>query len=103
MRLVVMFDIPVDTLESHKAYTKFHSFLLKDGFIMMQYSIYVRFCHNIPDCEKHVMRVKKNCPEFGNIRLLKITEKQYENMIILYGNKRYNEEIEFDKNLITIE
>ena len=103
MRLIVMFDIPVEPSESQKAYTKFRSFLLKDGFIMMQYSIYIRFCHNEPDCEKHIMRIKNHCPEFGNIRLLKITEKQYENMLLLYGKKQCNEELDFDKNLIIIE
>ncbi len=103
MRLLVMFDIPVEPNDAHKAYTKFHDFLLKDGFIMMQYSIYVRYCHNEPDCEKHVFRVKCKCPEYGNIRLLKITEKQYQNIIILYGNKRATENIQFNKNLITIE
>ena len=103
MRLLVMFDIPVEPIEAHKAYTKFRNFLLKDGFIMLQFSIYIRFCHNEPDSLKHVNRVIKNCPNYGNIRLLKITEKQYQNMLLLNGSKNCNEEIKFNKNLIVIE
>ena len=98
-----MFDIPVEPEESKKEYTKFRKFLLKDGFIMMQYSIYSRFCHNESDCEKHIQRVKRNASKYGNIRILKTTERQYENMIILNGGLTYQENISFKNDMLVIE
>ena len=68
MRLIVMFDLPVITEEEKRIYGKFRKFLLKDGYIMMQYSIYSRVCKNSDDVEKHVNRIKQNLPDKGNIR-----------------------------------
>ena len=95
MRLIVMFDLPVITEEEKRIYGKFRKFLLKDGYIMMQYSIYSRVCKNSDDVEKHVNRIKQNLPDKGNIRLLQVTEKQYNAVL----NKIQKE---IDKNLIPL-
>ena len=44
MWLITMFDLPTDTVEARKHYSNFRQSLLKDGFIMMQYSVYIRHC-----------------------------------------------------------
>ena len=46
MRIIVMFDLPVITDKEKKTATKFRKFLLDEGFIMMQYSVYSRICKN---------------------------------------------------------
>lgn len=46
MRLMIMFDLPVLTSENRRNYRKFRKALINEGFLMMQYSIYVRVCSN---------------------------------------------------------
>ena len=93
MRLIVMFDLPVKTKKQSKEATAFRNFLLKDGYYMMQYSIYVRICNGQDFIEMHKNRIKSAIPKNGSIRLLTVTEKQYENIDILLGEK-----VKYDKN-----
>lgn len=97
-----MFDMPTITIEDRKNYSKFRDNLIDDGFIMIQYSIYARICKNQDDITKHINRVKMFTPEKGNIRLLQITEKQYEQMIMLRGIKN-DDEKESNNSMIIIE
>ena len=69
---------------------------------MMQYSIYSRVCKNSDDVEKHVNRIKQNLPDKGNIRLLQVTEKQYNDMLLLVGTKVVEEEFSIN-NMIVLE
>lgn len=95
-----MFDLPVVTEKERKIATKFRNFLLDDGYIMMQFSVYSRICKNNDDLNKHINKLKINAPKNGNIRLLQITENQYNNMIMFCGEKRVEEEISTDNLLI---
>ena len=52
MWLFVFFDLPTKTKADKKKYTKFRRFLLQDGFIMMQYSIYTRICKGDDSMQK---------------------------------------------------
>lgn len=100
MRIIVMFDLPVVTEKERKIATKFRKFLLDDGYIMMQYSVYSRICKNNDDLSKHIIRLRINSPTTGNIRLIQVTEKQYNNMIMFSGTKQVEEEISNDNLLI---
>lgn len=93
MRLIVMFDLPTISEHDRKIYAKFRNYLLDDGFIMMQFSIYSRICKNQDDANKHLNRISLHSPEKGNVRVLQITEKQYENMRIFSGTMDPNEKI----------
>ncbi|MGX8833744.1 CRISPR-associated endonuclease Cas2 [Amedibacillus sp. YH-ame6] len=92
MRVIVLFDLPMITNVEKRQYNKFRNFLLKDGFSMIQFSVYMRFCKNAVDAEKHIGRVKQLSPVKGNIRILSVTEKQYEDMIMVIGTKSATEE-----------
>ena len=100
MRVIVMFDLPVITEKERKTATKFRKYLLDDGFIMMQYSVYSRICKNSDDLNKHINRLRINIPKNGNIRLLQITEKQYNNIIMFSGAKSVEEDISIDNLLV---
>ena len=100
MRIIVMFDLPVITEKERKTATKFRKYLLDDGFIMMQYSVYSRICKNSDDLNKHINRLRINIPKNGNIRLLQITEKQYNNIIMFSGAKSVEEDISIDNLLV---
>ena len=85
MRLLVMFDLPVTEAEERRAAARFRQFLLKDGYHMMQFSIYVRICNGADDIEKHIRRLYDNVPGNGSVRCLTVTEKQFEAMHLLTG------------------
>lgn len=90
MRMLVFFDIPVKTSRERRIATGFRNFLLKDGYYMVQYSVYARVCNGMDAVNKHRIRLNSALPENGSVRLLVITEKQYESIEILVGN--YKEE-----------
>lgn len=103
MRLLVLFDLPTTTKLDRKIYSDFRKFLLNDGFVMMQYSVYVRFCRNDVDANKHIRRVKGLSPRKGNIRILKITERQFENMEVTVGNITATEKVVNSSQTVIIE
>lgn len=101
MRIMVFFDIPTEPESSKKEYVKFRRFLLDDGYLMMQYSVYSRFCKNDSDVKKHILRLEKYAPLVGNVRAIKITEAQFENMLILIGDRKVEETV-VNRNSLTI-
>ena len=100
MRTIVFFDLPNIYAKDRRNYLKFRKFLLNEGFIMMQYSVYSRICKNNDDLNKHINRLKLNTPKNGNIRLLQVTENQYNNIIMFSGNKAIEEDISIENLLI---
>lgn len=91
MRILVFFDLPVTTATERKAATKFRNFLLKDGYHMVQYSVYSRICNGTDSVETHESRLNLNIPSKGSIRMLTITEKQYESIKVLLGTKTFDD------------
>ena len=97
MRILVFFDLPVKTKPQRRKATQFRNFLIKDGYYMVQFSVYARVCNGNDMVELHKKRLKANVPDDGSIRVLVITEKQYENVEILLGRKsKYDKPIEFE-------
>lgn len=80
MVLFVMFDISTETKKDLEKYRKFRTKLLELGFIMFQYSIYIRFCRSLAIAQKYEKKIEQNAPNNGSIRVMKVTESQYENM-----------------------
>ncbi len=85
MWLMVMFDLPTETKEDRRNYHQFHDFLLTDGFSMMQFSIYIRHCASEDNALVHKKRIQASLPDGGEVRVLMITDKQFERMNIFYG------------------
>lgn len=92
MRIIIFYDLPTTTKKSMSENNKFRTFLLKQGFIMIQESIYLRHCLNHDSVNKQILIINKNLPSMGDIRVLKITEKQYEDILVLRGSKTLKEE-----------
>lgn len=86
MRILVFFDLPVTTKSQRQEATRFRKFLIQDGYHMIQYSVYARTCNGNDAVTKHKARLKRCLPDNGSIRVLVITEKQYESIEILLGN-----------------
>jgi CRISPR-associated protein Cas2 len=85
MRIFVFFDLPMVTKNERKIYQVFRKFLLKDGYTMIQFSVYCRICNGEDAITKHLERLEQNLPAKGSVRFLQITEKQYSNMKFLVG------------------
>lgn len=102
MRLIVMFDLPTNTSEDRKNYTRFRKGLIKLGFDMLQYSVYARITKNNDDSKKYCREVKRIIPPYGSVRLLQITEKQYTKMQIMLGEKTPTENLLDDKDIMLI-
>lgn len=88
MWIVVMFDLPTDTDTARRQYTQFRKLLLKDGFAKMQFSVYIRHCASEENAAVHIGRVEAGVPPDGEIRIITITDKQFERMRILWGKRR---------------
>ena len=91
MRIFVFFDLPVYTKKLRKEYATFRKFLIKDGFFMLQYSVYTKIARNHDDAKKYIARVKRNLPNVGSVRVLAVTEKQYASMLLLVGEETKEE------------
>jgi CRISPR-associated protein Cas2 len=82
MWVLVFFDLPTETRQERKIYADFRKNLIKDGFMMFQFSIYLRHCPSKENADVHINRVKSRLPKYGHIGILEITDKQFGNMEI---------------------
>jgi len=85
MWLFVFFDLPTETKKDRKNAQQFRKNLLKDGFTMMQFSVYVRHCASSESADVHEKRIFKLLPPLGKVSLLRITDKQYGNIANFSG------------------
>ncbi len=88
MWVLVFFDLPTDTKKDRKNYTNFRKAIIKDGFDMFQFSIYVRHCMSRENSDVHVKRVKSVLPPKGHVGILRITDQQFGEIEIFYGRKK---------------
>ena len=102
MRLVVFFDLPVETATQRKSYRLFRKFLIKDGYFMMQESVYSKMVLDGSLADAAIARLKKNKPPQGLVQVLKITEKQYAGMVEIVGDKRKNPMIDTPDRLVIL-
>ncbi|EGK8008547.1 CRISPR-associated endonuclease Cas2 [Campylobacter lari] len=103
MRVLLMFDMPTKSKKDQKNANKFRNSLIKLGFFMMQFSVYVKICKGLASAKTTIKSIEKILPPYGNIRVLTITEKQFDNMQILLGGVSFNEKMNDDKNLVLFE
>ena len=87
MWLFVCFDLPVTTQRQQSIANRFRNLLKKDGFTMMQYSVYTRHCASRESARVHIKRVKNIIPAKGHVSILQVTDKQYGQIINLRGKK----------------
>ncbi|MDO6433275.1 CRISPR-associated endonuclease Cas2 [Flavitalea sp. BT771] len=87
MWLFVLFDLPVETKKERKAASDFRKALMKDGFGMLQFSVYCRHCASDESAQVHIKRTKAVTPEKGQVSIIKITDRQYGDIINIWGAK----------------
>lgn len=87
MWVMVLFDLPTETAIERKIYARFRKNIMRDGFTMFQFSIYLRHCSSRENADVHIKRVKSLLPEKGHIGIMCVTDKQFGMMEIFYGKK----------------
>lgn len=101
MRILLFFDLPVVTVENRRNYARFRKFLIKNGFIMMQESVYVKMALNQTIVNSVVNNIKNNKPPEGIVQVIIITEKQFEKMEFITGSFT-SEVIDTDERLVIL-
>lgn len=101
MRLLIMFDLPTITSKGRHDYREFRRFLIQEGFIMHQFSVYSKIFLNNTAKELLISKLKKAKPNDGLVTILSITEKQYARMLYLCGETN-NSVANSDKRIIIL-
>ncbi len=102
MRLVVFFDLPVDTAAQRKEYRLFRKFLLKEGYLMLQESVYVKLVTDDANTEGAIRRLRVNRSKDGLIQVLKVTEKQFATMVDITGQRAKYDELDTADKLVIL-
>lgn len=86
MRVIVMFDLPTTTVEQKREYRRFRKWLIKDGFIMMQMSVYSKVVLNENSVKLLEKKIRDKKAKEGLIQILVLTEKQYSEIDYIQGS-----------------
>lgn len=101
MRLLVFFDLPVTTSTARREYARFRKYLIKNGFYMVQESVYSKICLNGSQVETNKRKLREHRPSEGLVQLLIVTEKQYSNMEYIAGTDTSNA-LSSDERLVVL-
>jgi CRISPR-associated protein Cas2 len=88
MWMMVMYDLPVVEEKARKIAAKFRKYMEKEGFSMVQFSVYAKFCGTREQAETLKDRVGENLPEKGKVSILMFTDKQFGDIVHLTNRKR---------------
>lgn len=94
MRLLVFFDLPVDTAAQKKSYRVFRKWLIGEGYLMLQQSVYAKLVVNEGAAAAAVIRLRKHRPAEGLVQVLKVTERQYATMDYIVGSRSAYDEVD---------
>lgn len=102
MRMMCIFDLPIDTAVERRQYRIFRKALIKNGFTMLQYSVYYRSVQNRSASKKYENDIQRYLPEHGEVRLFSVSEKQFTDMKVLVGNRSDQEILVGSKEMVII-
>lgn len=102
MRILLMYDLPSTSKQAQKIYREFNSFLLRNGFYMLQWSVYCCFAKSYMTAKLIIAKVKKHSPVLGDVRCLMITEKQYQEITFFSGKPSFQEKLFTPEPLLEI-
>lgn len=92
MWLFAMFDLPVVTKSQKREYVRFRSFLLNEGFCMLQYSVYARYYASEEATLPMRKAIREATPDGGHVRVVNITDRQFGKMEVYFGKTRQKPE-----------
>lgn len=83
--ILVFFDLPTETKKDRKEHARFRKEIMRNGFTMFQFSIYIRHCNSRENADVHLKRIKKLLPEKGKVGILTVTDKQFGEIELFSG------------------
>lgn len=101
MRILVFFDLATETLENKREYRRFRRYLIKNGYIMLQESVYAKLALNKTVVDASIAGLRNNKPSQGDIQVLAITEKQFQRIEYILGERK-TDIINTDERLVEI-
>ena len=101
MRILVLFDLPITTLENKRSYRAFRKYLLKNGFMMMQESVYCRMVLNVTVRDSVIETIRRGKPSDGIVQLLTVTERQFAGMEYITGSYQ-TDVVDTDERLVIL-
>lgn len=101
MRILVFFDLPVTTKENRRNYARFRKFLVKNGYIMLQESVYCRLALNQTAAKIAADQIREHMPPEGLVQVLQVTEKQFSKMEYMLGEYQ-SDIIDSDERLVIL-
>lgn len=102
MRIIVFFDLPMDTPAQRRHYAKFRKKLIKAGFLMLQKSVYSKLAINDRVANGVINKLNEIKPPQGLVQALKVTERQYASIVQIVGDSSEREELEDTSNLVVL-
>jgi CRISPR-associated protein Cas2 len=100
MWLLVLFDAPASSVEEKKAHTRFRNYLLRLGFTRLQWSCYARAYTHEKANEGDRAAIEKATPRGARVRLLTVTDMQFERMTCIDGGRRVQPERKIDRIVV---
>ena len=101
MRIIVFFDLPTLTDKDKREYRAFRKLLIKNGFIMMQESVYTKMIPTMSSYDSVISSIRKGKPPEGLIEVLCITEKQFQKIEYIIGEYK-TDVIDSDERMIIL-
>lgn len=102
MRLLVFFDLPVETALQRKEYRLFRKRLIKEGYLMLQQSVYAKLVVNEGSAAAEIVRLRKYRPPAGLVQILKVTEKQFATMTYITGTRTSYDEVDTMEEFVVV-
>ena len=97
-----MFDLPMETPSQRRSYAQFRKYLVKNGYLMVQKSVYSKLAINDRIAAGLLGKLRENKPKEGVVQVLKVTEKQYASMECIAGNPHLGFELEDAEALVVL-
>ncbi len=102
LRLFIMFDLPVETSKERREYRQFLKFLLNEGYVRSQYSIYCKLILNRGTLNHQIGKLKQHLPTNGIVQTLIVTEKQFSDMAYLIGEPRTKYDVNTTERMLEL-
>lgn len=92
-RILLLCELPVERRAQRKEARLFRELLFREGFYELQANVYTRMVESRSSRDIHLKRVAEGLPTSGTIRLLTLTERQFQNAPLLCGSESKQEKV----------
>lgn len=92
-RILLLCDLPMERRKQRKEARLFRELLFREDFYELQNGVYTRMVESRSSRDIHLKRINQGLPEYGTIRLLMLTERQFQNVPLLCGNESKQEKV----------